>query len=315
MNEYDSDFLQLSRVPFIIEVKDTLSYKVHIPMTSLKEEEHFPYFEMIEVKSKQDNNTNASVKYIGYKCLDFFATCSVFILKGDGYTIFYEPYDWFYERDLSLGSSVLSLDADPATGDEAWKIYLAYLKHNDSLKVEKMIDDLNADKVKPQYIMKLFPDFIGHYETSNRIDRELINRFKAAVAENILRDKVISKKKRTAVTDITLLMDYYYLLNKQSLKNKALARKEAIYASKPSINEDELLKMDKAFSQRISDYSKDKTKSSYVQFLYPNLDCPGSVMSDPVNKIKHHFVSDLKEESEEDEFAMIIKMLEENGLV
>jgi len=316
MQEYDSDLLQLRLVPFIVELEDTLSYKVHIGMTSLREKEHSPYFELIEVRSNQNNNTE-SLEYIGYKCLEFFATCSVFILKGsDGYHIFYEPAGWFYERDLSSGSDVLSLDDDPATGAEAWEIYFAYLKHTDSLKVEQMIDDLDANRVKPEYIMKLLPDFIRNYETSNRIDSGLINRFKAAVAENVLRDKVISKKKRVVISNKNLLEDYYYLLNKQSLKNKTLARKEAIDYSHPNINEHEFQKIDKDFREQIRVYSKDEVKNAYIQFLYPELNHQDTAMTDPINKIKHHFIKDLgpAETDEEDEFEMIMQMIKDNRL-
>lgn len=291
-------------MPFIIELP-TLCFKVHVSMSLAAQQEELPYFELIQTPIRKNNNhSSGEVKNIGHKCLGFFATCSVFILIGDGYIIYFEPYGWNYERKTDLKNNILSLDDAPAKEYEAWEIYSLYEKYKDSEKVEQMIEYLNTDQIKPEHIKEHFSDFLGHYKTSNRINEELINSFEQAVGSNVLRGKLIErKKKRVEISEINLLMSYQYILSKQPSQNKAAARREAISLLYPDISADELAIKDEAIKSKIKYHLKE---SEEIEFLFPS-----ASNGDSLSRIRHHFEN--REVSEENEFSLILGMVR-NGV-
>ena len=302
LNEFDSDYLKIPRVPFIVELP-TLCFKVHVSMSLAAQQEELPYFELIQ----SPINSNGETKNIGHKCLNFYATCSIFILRGNGYIIYSEPYDWHYDREIDLKNNILSLDDDPATGYEAWEIYSAYERHKDSNKVKQMIEHLNTDQITFEHIKKHFPDFIGHYKTSNRINQELIDVFEKAVGTNALRDKKIHrKKKRVEISEINLLMSYQHILSQQSSKNKDMALREAIFLFYPDVAPDsnEFDSKYNALKNKIKYHLKN---SEEMDFYFPN-----PQENNPIDKIRHHFENNKNEEDQkdqEDEFILILELL------
>lgn len=299
MNEFDSDYSRLPHVPFIVELP-TLCFKVHIPMCLAEQQEQLPYFELIQTPIKPEGKS----KNIGHKCIDFFATCSVFILIGNGYTLFYEPYDWSYERKIDIKNNILSLDDAPAKEHEAWEIYSAYKYHKDNEKVEQMIEYLVTDQITPEHIKKHFPDFIKHYESSNRINKELIETFEKTVGNRTLIDRLINrKKKRVKISQINLLISYQSILSRQTHKNKANAIREAIHLFSPNLaqDSDEFGSMVESLRKKIDYHHLDGSEE--IEFMFPDLS-----KSDPCSKIRHHF------ESNDDEYSLILEMIK-NGVI
>lgn len=273
-------------------------------MNLAAQQEQLPYFELIQTPIRQSNGSfNGEMKNIGHKCVDFFATCSVFILIGCGYIIYLEPDEWHYERKIDLKNNILSLDDAPATGYEAWEIYSICQKHKDSRKVEQMIEYLNTDQIKPDHIKEHFSDFLGQYKTSNRISKELIDAFEQAVGRNSLRDKPIKrKKKRVEISEINLLMSFQDISNRQHNKNLSAARKEAIYLHYPDITQDDFIAKDGALKSKIKYHFEGNEEIKYLFF--------DSHKNGPVSKIKHHFESnDDNDDEQEDELLLILEMI------
>jgi len=312
MQDFDSDVLKVQKVPFIVEVRDTLCYKVHMEMSSAEEEGYnlLRYFEMIEVSVKQ-NTAPDKIKYIGYKCLNFSATCSLFIIEGDGYTLYFEPYDWHYERQVNIDNNIVSLDDDPATGYEAWEIYSAYKKYSNNSHTEQVIEYLETNQISVDYLKKNFPVLVESYETSNSIDKKLVSRLKQAMVKSTLSGKKINRvSNQTRIKDIDLFMSYQYILKNGLKKNQAQARKEAIYLFYADIGDDEFFKKDRAFEEKIRKIAKEGSINEYLN--YKNND---KEMTSKIDGIRHHFETleskNTFDNGPDDDFSLIMQMIED----
>ena len=129
MIEYDSDFYNLTHVPFIIELP-TLCYRVLVPMSKAQLNDCFPYFDLIQVSISPKGAKPRHIKNIGFKCLDFRVFSSGFgLICNDGTKeIFHEHHDVSVERVTP--DPAWSLDVNPATGYEAFGLYNAYQNNN-----------------------------------------------------------------------------------------------------------------------------------------------------------------------------------------
>jgi hypothetical protein len=236
MKYYDSDFLKLPHIPFIIELPD-MCFKVHIPLCTAAQKAYLPFFDLIPK--------------VGYKTLGFLAYCSMFTVIGkDGWGVDFKPEDWSIERESGIDDRRFSLDVIPASGYEAWVIYSLFKDRTEEIYVKQGKNDLDNNRCSPKHVKKFIPDAFEHIRYSTQI--------KCAVSDHVLSDKVIKKRKREEIEDIDLVESYRFLLSQQAKPNKERARLEAIKMLYPNKTDEELHKKEESLEKIINRLSKAK---------------------------------------------------------
>lgn len=303
MAEYDSVYRVLPHVPFIIELP-TLCYIVEVPLCKAQQNKYLQYFELIQVSIRGNE-----VRNVGYKCADFLAYSSGFELIGGCYTtpeaflelmiewedsstvsrngIFFEPYGWKAQPESEISDPYLSLDETPATGFEAWEIYSAYKTWQYQEKINQIVDDLNNNRIKPEYIKNRLPELYQHYQQSKRMNNGLdFSLFERAIVRHALKDIPIKNKKcssqlalnneregksHEALSNINLIESYFYTLaNHPGTKNKkAEIRRQTLALFYPELTEDEIKQISESLEKKINRLlEKDE---SILRWKYPAL--------------------------------------------
>jgi hypothetical protein len=244
MKSYDSDFLKLPHIPFIIELPD-MCFKVHIPLCTAAQKAYLPFFDLIPK--------------VGYKTLGFLAYSSMFTVIGkDGWGIDFNPHDWSIERESGIDDKTLSLNNNPASGFEAWVIYACFQDRSRQEKIDQIVSDLETNQRKPQFIMNIIPD-IGEYIAHSKV-------IERAVGRHVLRDKPVKKKsrKREILGSVDLVESYMFLLAQQPKPkpnkepNKAAAMREAVRLLYPDATDDEAAKKEGVLKEILKRLSKSR---------------------------------------------------------
>jgi hypothetical protein len=284
--EYDSVYRALPHVPFIIELP-TLCYIVEVPLCKAQQNKYLQYFELIQVSIRGNE-----VKNVGYKCADFLAYSSGFELIGGCYTtpeaflelmiewedsstvsrngIFFEPYGWKAQLESEISDPYLSLDETPATGFEAWEIYSAYKTWQYQVKINKITDDLNNNRIKPEYIKNRLPELYQHYQQSKRINSGLdFSLLEQAIVRHALKDIPIKEKKCSrqlarkgehkdkahgALSNINLIESYFYTLanHPEPQRKKEEIRQQTLVLFYPELTDDEIKQISESLERKIN---------------------------------------------------------------
>lgn len=273
-------------------------------MCKAQQNEHLQYFELIQVSIG-----GTKVKNVGHKCADFSAYSSGFKLIGNapnnleallalviefedgsivsGNEIFFEPLGWKAQPESEINDPYLSLDETPATGFEAWEIYSTYETWQYQEKINKIVDDLNNNRIRPEYIKNRFPGLYRHYQQSKRINNGLdFSLFEQAVMRHTFKDITIKDKKcssqfklknerenktHEALSNINLIESYFYTLaNHSDPKNKkAEILRQTLTLFYPELTNDEITPLLESLSKKINRLlKKDK---SILRWKYPAL--------------------------------------------
>lgn len=278
MVDFDSDYLRLPLVPFVVELPDRC-FLVKVSLCRAAQEEFLPHFDLIEVIIQNPKNKSEHVvKPIGHRAREFLATCSAFILiADDGYRLKFEPLnDWYFERWEAEEYPCFSLDAEPADDIEAYDIYQQYIDKKYSDIFKRIIELLNTNKISIDYLKnkneenETKPTLYGYIDYF--INAKVLfsgfdkNEFTKAIANAALSDKPVRKRNRVKVKDIDLLVSYHFILNNQPGISQQQAREKAIKLKFPNISEDDLARRNEALKKLIKDHEHD----TEINSLFPD---------------------------------------------
>lgn len=270
MIDFDSDYLRLPLVPFIVELHDR-SFLVKIPLCRAAQDEFLPHFDLIEVKIKNHKNKAEWLsKPIGHKTVGFLATCSSFILIAeDGYKIIFEPSnDWNFERWEAGEYPCFSLNEEPADDIEAYDIYQNYQDERNYHRFKMIEELLRNGKISIERLnndgLRGYIDYIRNAKVFiPGFDKyEFLEAYFIAASNN---KPIGEKRNRVKVKDVDLLVTYHFILSNQPTISQQQARNKAIKLKFPDISDDELARRNEALKKLIKEHAND----AELNFLFP----------------------------------------------
>lgn len=270
MIDFDSDYLRLPLVPFVVELLDRC-FLVKVPLCRAAQDEYLPDFDLIEVMIENPKNKIERLsKPIGHKASGFLATCSSFILIAEnGNRLIFEPSnDWHFERWEAEEYPCFSLTEEPADDIEAYDIYQHYQDERNYHRF-KMIEELlrngkiSIDRLNNEglrgyvdYVLNakvFFPGFDKY---------AFLEAYFIAAANN---KPIGEKRNRVRVKEVDLLVSYHFILSNQPTISQQQAREKAIKLKFPNISDEELLLRNEALKKLIKSHESD----AEISFLLP----------------------------------------------